>query len=288
MVNLSGASNATITDSQGQGNITNDDAAPAPNLTINNVTLNEGNAGPTTFTFTVSLSAPAGAGGVTFDIATADGTAQDDNPATEDNDYVQKSLTGQTILAGSSTYTFDVTVNGDIAVEPDETFFVNVTNVTGANITDGQGLGTITNDDNNACEITSLILSNFSTCNNNGTTSDPSDDFYTADLTVNFVNPPATGTLRIEPGNPNVLDVVEIAVGSLVGNSHTFTGVRLRTTGAVFAVEVEFSANNACVKNIAAPAVSSCSSGPAPRPQLLSLPLLILPALEVQLHLLPR
>ena len=40
-----------------------------------------------------------------------------------------------------------VTVNGDTTVEPNETFFVNVTNVTGATVTDGQGQGTITNDD---------------------------------------------------------------------------------------------------------------------------------------------
>jgi hypothetical protein len=50
-------------------------AVTLPNLTINDVSLNEGNAGTTSFTFTVSLSAPAGAGGVTFDIATADNTA---------------------------------------------------------------------------------------------------------------------------------------------------------------------------------------------------------------------
>jgi predicted extracellular nuclease len=118
-----------------------------PNLSINNVTLAEGNAGTTSFTFTVSLSAPAGPGGVTFDIATADGTAQDDNPAAEDNDYVAKSLTGQTIPAGSSTYAFTVLVNGDITSEPNETFFVNVTSVTGANVTDSQGQGTINNDD---------------------------------------------------------------------------------------------------------------------------------------------
>ncbi|MEW6130100.1 MAG: HYR domain-containing protein [Acidobacteriota bacterium] len=118
-----------------------------PNLTINDVTLAEGNSGTTTFTFTVSLSAPAGAGGVTFDIATADGTAQDGNPISEDNDYVANSLTGQTIPAGSSTYTFSVTVNGDTTPEPNETFFVNVTNVTGANVADGQGQGTINNDD---------------------------------------------------------------------------------------------------------------------------------------------
>ncbi len=121
---------------------------PTPNLTINDVSQAEGNGGPTTFTFAVTLTAPAGPGGVTFDIATADGTAQDDNPATEDNDYVPQSLTGQSIPMGSTgPYNFSVTVNGDTAVEPNETFFANVTSVTGANVADGQGQGTITNDD---------------------------------------------------------------------------------------------------------------------------------------------
>ncbi|HYC90856.1 MAG TPA: endonuclease/exonuclease/phosphatase family protein [Thermoanaerobaculia bacterium] len=121
---------------------------PLPTLNVNDVALAEGNPpGTTTFTFTVSLTAPAGPGGVTFDIATADGTAQDDNPATEDNDYVPQSLTGQTIPAGSSTYAFNVTVNRDTTSEPNETFFVNVTNVTGATAGDTQGQGTIQNDD---------------------------------------------------------------------------------------------------------------------------------------------
>src|SRR5438132_3815293 len=100
--------------------------AAAPNLTINDVSLNEGNAGTATFTFTVSLSAPAPGGGVTFDIATADGTA------TQPSDYTQKTLTSQTIPAGSSTYTFSVLVNGDTTPETDETFFVNLSNVTNA------------------------------------------------------------------------------------------------------------------------------------------------------------
>lgn len=113
-----------------------------PSLSINDVTQNEGNAASSSFNFTVSLSSPAPAGGVTFNIATADNTA-----TTSNSDYVAKSLISQTIPAGSSTYNFSVAVNGDIAVEPDETFFVNVTNVTGATVSDGQGLGTITNDD---------------------------------------------------------------------------------------------------------------------------------------------
>src|SRR5581483_11581055 len=114
-------SGATVLDGQGQGTIQNDDS---PILNINDVTKAEGNSGTTTFTFTVSSTLPAPAGGITFDIATSDGTAQDHNPASEDNDYVAKSLTSQTIPAGQSTYTFDVTVNGDKIVEPDETFNV--------------------------------------------------------------------------------------------------------------------------------------------------------------------
>jgi uncharacterized repeat protein (TIGR01451 family) len=122
-------------------------APPVPTININDVSLSEGNAGTTAFTFTVSLTAPAGPGGVTFDIATADGTAQDDNPPTEDNDYVGQSLTSQTIPSGSSTYSFTVQVNGDVTPEPNETFFVNITAITGANAGDVQGQGTIVNDD---------------------------------------------------------------------------------------------------------------------------------------------
>ena len=62
-------------------------------------------------------------------------------------------LTGQTIPAGSSSYAFSVLVNGDIVNEADETFFVNVTNVTGAEVVDGQGQGTIVNDDVDFCAL---------------------------------------------------------------------------------------------------------------------------------------
>ena len=124
-----------------------------PTLNINNVTQNEGNAGSSTFTFTISLNSPALAGGVTFDIATADGTAQDGNPPSEDNDYVANAQVGRTIAAGDTTTTFTVTVNGDTSTESNETFFVNVTNITGAIAGDTQGLGTITNDDVGAIAI---------------------------------------------------------------------------------------------------------------------------------------
>ncbi|MEO5561353.1 MAG: ExeM/NucH family extracellular endonuclease, partial [Dokdonella sp.] len=71
-----------------------------------------------------------------------------DGSATSPSDFTSRSLTAQTIPAGSSTYTFDVSVNGDTTTEPDETFTVNVTNLSGNAIpTDGQAIGTIVNDD---------------------------------------------------------------------------------------------------------------------------------------------
>jgi predicted extracellular nuclease len=112
-----------------------------PVLNIADVVQAEGNSGSSTFTFIVSLSEPAGAGGVSFDIATANGTAS------AGSDYTSQSLTAQTIPSGSSTYSFSVSVQGDTDNEADETFFVNIGNVTGALAGDVQAIGTIVNDD---------------------------------------------------------------------------------------------------------------------------------------------
>jgi uncharacterized repeat protein (TIGR01451 family) len=145
-LNASGADDGLAVD---DFSLTPNGGGSIPALNISDVSLAEGDPpGTTTFTFAVTLNAPAGAGGVTFDIATADNTAEDDNPGTEDNDYVGQSLTGQSIPMGSTgPYNFDVTVNRDTTTEPNETFFVNVTNIVGANAGDVQGLGTISNDD---------------------------------------------------------------------------------------------------------------------------------------------
>ena len=112
-------------------------------LRIDDVTHAEGDGGATTtYTFTVSLAAPAPGGGVTFDIATAD-----DSATTADGDYLGWTSIGESIAAGAQTKTFDVTVYDDATYEPDETFVVNVGNVVGVALGDGQGVGTITDDD---------------------------------------------------------------------------------------------------------------------------------------------
>lgn len=141
-LNLSSIAGTTNATASATATITDDD--PLIALSIGDVQQNEGTGGTTNFTFTVSLSSPAKSD-VTFDIATADGTA-----TTADNDYVAQALVGQTIPAGSSSYQFTVVVNGDSATESDETFLVNVSNISGLNVstTSAQGTGTIQNDDN--------------------------------------------------------------------------------------------------------------------------------------------
>jgi uncharacterized protein len=154
--------------------ITPNTTVALPNLTITDVSASEGNSGTTSFDFTVNLSSPAGAGGVTFDIAT-----QDDS-ATSIDDFIAVSLTGQTIPAGQSSFPFSVLVNGDIVNEGDETFFVNVTNVTGAAVVDAQGNGTILNDD--VLDAAPTVASTFPV---NGATNFP----VGANLSVTFSEP---------------------------------------------------------------------------------------------------
>ena len=133
--------------------LSTNNALELPDLTINNVSQAEGNSATTIFTFIVSLSIPAPAGGVSFDIATAD------NEATSlDNDYVSQALTGQSIPASSSSFRLDVSVNGDTNFEIDETFLVNVTHVVGATVSVGQGTGTILNDDPPSLADLSILI----------------------------------------------------------------------------------------------------------------------------------
>ncbi|MFL6333298.1 MAG: hypothetical protein ACJ754_08165 [Pyrinomonadaceae bacterium] len=125
-------------------NITPHAPPPTPALSINDVSMDEGNAGTTNFNFTVGLSAPAQTGGVSFTVNTADGTT---NPANAGSDYVAIVNGAGSIPEGSSSTQVTVQVNGDATTEPNETFFVNVTSVSGATVNDGQGQGTIQNDD---------------------------------------------------------------------------------------------------------------------------------------------
>jgi hypothetical protein len=125
----------------GVGTITNDDTPPT--ISIGNISQSEGNAGTTAFTFTVTLS-NASFQTVTVDYSTADGTATVAN-----GDYAAKSGT-VTFLPNQTTQQVTINVNGDTNIEPNETFFVNLTNPANAAITVPQGTATILDDDNPA------------------------------------------------------------------------------------------------------------------------------------------
>src|SRR5690606_32669454 len=109
----------------------------------------EGDAGTTPFFFTVSLNQPAGAGGVSVDYATVDGTA------TAGDDYIAASGTAP-IAEGSTSVTLSVDVVGDTVTEADETFFVDLSNAVGAELADAQAMGTILNDDVETVSISAI------------------------------------------------------------------------------------------------------------------------------------
>jgi Calx-beta domain-containing protein len=110
-----------------------------PGLSINDVSVNEGDSGVSNATFTVNLSSASGSP-VRVNYATADGTAR------AGDDYI--AISGLlTFNPGEITKTVTVAVVGDNALEPDELLALNLSNPFSAIISDGQGIGTILNDD---------------------------------------------------------------------------------------------------------------------------------------------
>lgn len=134
--------NATLLDDSGQALINDND--PPPSLSISDVTAAEGNAGSTVFAFVATLSGPSGLQ-VSANLATADGTA------VAPGDYTARTNGGAGVgirfAPGVTTVVFNVTVKTNTVAEPDETFTLNVVSVTNATVGDGQGVGTIQNDD---------------------------------------------------------------------------------------------------------------------------------------------
>jgi uncharacterized repeat protein (TIGR01451 family) len=118
-------------------------------LSIADVSIAEGDSSLTPATFTITLSGPAGSGGVQFTVTPSDGTAQ------AGSDYVAME-TPLSIASGGMSATYDVQIVGDFTPEPDETFVVTVHDVVGAAIGDGEAIGTIRNDDVPAVAIHDL------------------------------------------------------------------------------------------------------------------------------------
>jgi glucose/arabinose dehydrogenase len=227
-VNLSGASNATISDNQGVGTIANEDLPPA--LSINDVSITEGNSGTVTATFTVTLSMASGVT-ATVNYATADGTA------TAGSDYVATSGT-LTFNPGQLTQQVNVTINGDTAFEANEAFNVNLTSPSNAIITDGQGVGTITNDDTQpAISIDDIPVLEGNVGNSNATFTVSLSNASSQTITVNYATANDTaiagseyvatsGTVTFNPGQTTASINVPV-IGDLMNEDNAKFNVNL-------------------------------------------------------------
>ncbi len=150
-VDLSTPDGAEIVDGRGEGTILNDDEAPPdpPVVSIDDVSLVEGDEGTMNATFTVELSRATGGadGTVTVGYATEDGTA-----TAADGDY--RSASGTLSFApGQMSRELTVEVVGDTRVEADEAFAVVLSNPDGATLGDDRGEATILNDDEEPSRI---------------------------------------------------------------------------------------------------------------------------------------
>lgn len=142
-INNAGQIAATAFDAQGRYHAVlltpGEGAPPAPAVSIGDVTVFEGNTGTRSAGFLLTIS-PMTSGPVTVAYSTRNGAA------VADSDYDAASGT-VTIPAGRTTWAVYVTVRGDRKREADEVFYVNLSNAGGAAIADGEGVGTIRNDD---------------------------------------------------------------------------------------------------------------------------------------------
>ncbi len=141
LVNLSNPTNATVAAAQGVGTILDDDG---PTMSIDSVSVTEGNTGFTNAVFTVTLSSPS-VQDITVSCSTTGGTA------ISNSDFQPLFSAPVFIAAGAASGTITVKVLGDFRIENDEQFTLTLQNPSNATIAPGQGTGngTIVNDDSN-------------------------------------------------------------------------------------------------------------------------------------------
>ena len=221
-VNLTATTNATIADGEGIGAILDDE----PRISINDTTVTEGHTGTRPATFTVNLSEA-------YDVPVVIGYATANGTATARSDY-NASTGSLTIPAGKTSGTFTVLVIGDKTGEPNETFLVNLSNPGNAVIADGQGAGTIV-DDEPRVSINDVTRAEGSKGHNTlftftVTLSAPLDkevklSFRTVNGTATTTNKDyaaKTGTLTFKPGETTKTITITVKGDPYPGDDETF------------------------------------------------------------------
>jgi Putative Ig domain/Carboxypeptidase regulatory-like domain/Calx-beta domain len=118
-------------------------ALTRPTISIDDVSIQEGDSGTQQMIFTVTMSAP-NQNFVRVWFEDDDGTAYGNFDFQPVFGYVE-------IPPGNISATISVPIFGDTEAEPDETFKMRLTNADNATIIDNEGIGTILNDDSGNC-----------------------------------------------------------------------------------------------------------------------------------------
>jgi len=135
-LDISNVQNATVSSSRGNGAIVDDDG---PTVSLNDVSVTEGNSGIKSAVFTLTLSGPS-VEAIAVRAITTPGTA------TASTDYNSINLV-VIFQPGTVTRTFDVAIIGDTSLESNETFSVTLSEAFATTVADGDGVCTILDDD---------------------------------------------------------------------------------------------------------------------------------------------
>jgi GH24 family phage-related lysozyme (muramidase) len=135
-INLSNAQNAILIDNQGIVTIVDNDASNKPNLSVKDVTVAE-NVGEATVEICIDKVSGQT---VSVNYATANGTAE------AGKDYTLANGTA-TIAAGQSCVAIKISITEDELNEANEALEINLSGASNADITDNQGIITITDND---------------------------------------------------------------------------------------------------------------------------------------------
>ncbi len=221
---LSSPANAILGRTNGIGTILDND--PQPGISIESISITEGNIGITNAVFTVSLTGPSGQP-VSVRYATAN------NSAVAGSDYLARSGT-VAFPPGSTNQTITVPVVGDTNVELNESFFVNLSLATNATIATANASAIIVNDDSLLGEVNRFVWSAISS---NQLTDTPIAVTITAqDGTLspatNFQGPailsgvltsaipaPSIVITEMDPGTPDSVEFMNVSATALdIGN----------------------------------------------------------------------
>jgi hypothetical protein len=231
---LSGAAGAVLQDAQGVATILNDDV---PAASVGDAIVTEGDAGSQNLGFTVSLSQASPVAASVGYLAAA-GTAT----AGVDFGTVAGTLS---FPPGTTTQQVWVPILGDTINENSETFFVNLSAPVAATVADGQGQGTILDNDASGLTISDAVVRervapNTAVATFTVTLAPPGTatvSWATADGTATAGSDYVTGggPLSFSPGSSTQVVTVAVNADALVEGLETFVVDLSGASGATIA-----------------------------------------------------